>query len=391
MGITIIIALSLAIGILITSTIESSMVYERRLIEAEVGADISLDLWGESVDDFDEMKVKIKELKGVSEVSSVRSVDIWIPASEEYMTYLNIIDVSTYKKVVKPDKYFFMGENPDSVLNKLKAENTVLIDSLLARYGDYSVGDRIQTSVAVFNPSTNESDVKLLSLKIVGIIRLLPGVPEDTGVWGEVYNLYVNIDTLKDSELIYTLSYRYLIDVKSDYDDNEVAKELEASFPSKNMYSEVKQNQLNMILNDPMFATPMVFLNIEYAFIIMIISIGLGLLMYVASVDRMREIAGIIARGASKRQIKELYFGETLTIIILSIIIGVCVGLTTAFAFNSFMSMDFETVIQREFILSINTFSIVIIPVIALIIVAYIVSIFASRIELNKILRLRGG
>jgi ABC-type antimicrobial peptide transport system permease subunit len=210
-------------------------------------------------------------------------------------------------------------------------------------------------------------------------------------VWGEVYNLYVNIDTLKDSELIYTLSYRYLIDVKSDYDDNEVAKELEASFPSKNMYSEVKQNQLNMILNDPMFATPMVFLNIEYAFIIMIISIGLGLLMYVASVDRMREIAGIIARGASKRQIKELYFGETLTIIILSIIIGVCVGLTTAFAFNSFMSMDFETVIQREFILSINTFSIVIIPVIALIIVAYIVSIFASRIELNKILRLRGG
>jgi ABC-type antimicrobial peptide transport system permease subunit len=283
-----------------------------------------------------------------------------------------------------------MGKEPQKILDKLKTKNTVLIDFLLAKKGDYSINDKIQIFVEIINPEDNSSETKIFNLKIVGIIRVLPGVPEDAGIWGDVYNLYIDINTVSDFQLAFIENYKILIDVASGYDENEIASQIENKYLSPHIYIQVKERELEEILENPMVAAPLIFLNIEFAFIIMIISIGLGLLMYVASIERRREIAGIIARGASHRQIKQLFFGEALTIMIFSVIVGLSVGLITSFAFNSLISVG-ESVIQRELILSITTFSIILIPIICLIVTAYIVSYQTSKMELNKALRLRGG
>ena len=216
MGITTIIALSLAIGILITSTIESTQVFEQRVIEAEVGADISVEIYGgiqtnidyngnfgdvdnvgnvDSWVNYENIKKDLDGIKGVSGVTEAQSIYINLPVAAEYNTYLNIVNLTTYEKVVKPDSYFFMGEDPHTVLNKLKSKNTVLIDSILAKKGDYSVGDKLQASITTREPYNDQYETTYLSLKIVGIIRLLPGVPVDTGIWGEVYNLYIGISS----------------------------------------------------------------------------------------------------------------------------------------------------------------------------------------------------
>src|SRR2546428_10420812 len=77
------------------------------------------------------------------------------------------------------------------------------------------------------------------------------------------------------------------------------------------------------------------FIGMEIAFIVLILTAGVGLILYAASLERDVEFAGIIARGSSGWQTAELLVGEAFVIILVGLTIEIGVGLGTAvFATN---------------------------------------------------------
>jgi ABC-type antimicrobial peptide transport system permease subunit len=418
-GITTIIALSLAFGIFISTTIDITDAYNKRVVEAEVGADIRIDtdiyynpynydpdldefIEDESMDDYQQDRYlqreiynisnNLKKVEGVDETTEVFEYDNFyvIFTKEENYPSLYVINISTYYNTVKPDNYFFLGETPKNVLSKLKDENSILIDDYFAEEEGYSIGDSIKTGIPGH----------MLNLKIVGIVRVLPGVPNEIETdYRDSYNFYIDINS-KLGRLLEGKygNQRFLIKVKQNYDHYEVLENifLDVFYYSNNNISyyvedvTVREKELDLIENDPEDNSINAFLKTEYIFTIMIITIGLGLLLYVAGMERKQEMGSILARGASRKQIRHLYFGEGITTLILGSILGIITGFLASLGFNSLLSVQ-NSQIEREFIVSLNTILIIVLPIIILFIVIYAVSIIVSKIELYKVLRLRGG
>jgi ABC-type antimicrobial peptide transport system permease subunit len=404
-GITSIIALSLAFGIFISTTIDTNDVFNRRIVEAEVGSDIMFEtiimgqpliydplldeyIIDESLDNYQQefynLSNNLTQIEGIDKTTEISGYfDFPFPVSKtENYPNLYLINISTYYNTVRPDDYFFLGENPRNVLSKLKGENSILIDDYYAKEEDYSVGDHIP--IKIHN--------QYLKLKIVGIVRVLPGVPMEIEIgYRESYNFYADINSKIGKLLNDSYHYhKFLIKVKPNYNHFKVADNIFENFSIFIDNLKVKQEELDSIMNDPEYYSINAFLKTEYIFTIMIITIGLGLLMYVAGIERKQEMGSIISRGASRKHIKFLYFGEGITTLILGLILGIITGFLVSIGFNSLLFAQ-TSQIEREFIISINTIIIIIIPIIILLIVTYFVSIIISKIELHKILRLRGG
>jgi len=411
-GITTIIALSLAFGIFISTTIDTNDVFDRRVIEAEVGADIMFkpyimydptvyeSILNETMinkplfyyqQEFVNLSDNLTRIEGIDDITETTGYSgIPVPISKDNTPNLYLINVSTYYNTVKPDDYFFMGENPKKILSKLKKENSILIDDFYAEEEGYSIGDDIPIKISN----------QYIKLKIVGIVRVLPGVPDEIEVgYRFSYNFYADVNSKLSKLLKDRFDYnKFLIRVKSNYNHFKIVDSIykNTSFYSNNNLSfyiedlRVKQRELDIIKNDPELNSINAFLRTEYIFTIMIITIGLGLLIYVAGIERKQEMGSILSRGASRKQIKYLYFGEGVTTLILGLILGVITGFLASIGFNSLLFTQ-NSQIEREFIVSIITISIIIIPIVVLFIVTYAISIVISKIELYKVLKLRGG
>ncbi len=398
-GITSIIALSLAFGIFINSTIDTNDVFTRRILDAEVGSDILLETYGLDNQRFYNLSKNLTSIEGVDKITEVFGYLEGFPvpiAKPDRYSSLYLINISSYYKTVKPDNYFFMGKNPKDVLSKLKEENSILIDDYYAKEEGYSIGDSIPVSFTVYNYE-NEERVGLkhyLRLKIVGIVRVLPGVPEEIDIeYRESYNFYTDINSnLGKAVRNFTFYHqRYLIKVKQDYNPSEVAFDIDLIIPIYDYdYLVVKQEELEKINDNPEYKSINAFLRTEYIFTILIVTIGLGLLLYVSGMERKQEMGSIISRGADRKQIKYLYFGEGVTTLILGSILGIITGFLVSIGFNSLLFAQTSQV-EREFIVSLNTIAIIAFPIITLFIITYVVSVIVSKIKLYQVLRLRGG
>jgi ABC-type antimicrobial peptide transport system permease subunit len=201
-GITSIIALSLAFGIFINSTIDTNDVFNRRIIEAEVGSDILLEIDYLDSKDFYNISKNLTNIKGIDKITEAYGYweDFPVPiAKPDRYSNLYLINISTYYTAVKPENYFFMGKNPKEVLSKLKRENSILIDDYYAKEEGYSIGDSIPMSFKTYNYSNDgdmESTRHYLNLKVVGIVRVLPGVSESIDIeYRESYNFIADVNS----------------------------------------------------------------------------------------------------------------------------------------------------------------------------------------------------
>ncbi len=154
----------------------------------------------------------------------------------------------------------------------------------------------------------------------------------------------------------------------------------------------VLKEEIDEMPNDPFQGSIYSLMMIEVAFAILILTLGIGVVMYVATLERRDEFASIMARGASNRQLSNLMLGEGVSIMVIGLSIGIAVGILTSFVFNELISYTLEgALLDRPLVIGSQALVIVAVSVISLILATVIATISIRRMKLAQALRRRGG
>jgi putative ABC transport system permease protein len=183
------------------------------------------------------------------------------------------------------------------------------------------------------------------------------------------------------------------IDVADGTDPHGVADDAERLYEGANLTctSVILQDRLDALENDPSYASLVGFLYMEYVLSVAIMTIGVGLLIFVSVNDRERELASIMARGSSGGQVRKILMGESISLMALGLVVGAGVGILTAYLFNTLSGEDIYTVVERRLVFTYVSLSIVLSSVVALLVAALIATSRAGKIKLAEVLRVRGG
>ena len=226
-------------------------------------------------------------------------------------------------------------------------------------------------------------------LNVIGVIKGLPGLG-----WTSAC---IDIGTLKwiperDLRTSFETPGAF-IDVSKDYDAKTVASAAETIFTSANLtpVATTMEEQLAALEDDLAFGSLSDYLYMEYAMSIIIMSVGVGLIIFVAVADREQELACIMARGSSGSQMRRILMGESITLMILGLSVGAIVGLISAYLFNTLTMAGSPWVVPHRMIFTYVTWAMVLVAAGSLVVAALLATARAGRIRLAEVLRIRGG
>src|SRR2546421_7302147 len=100
----------------------------------------------------------------------------------------------------------------------------------------------------------------------------------------------------------------------------------------------VAAEQIEQLRSNPVFRAFFGFIELEMAFMVVILTAGLGVILYAATLERDVELAAIRARGASGWQTAGLLIGEAASIMLIGLLVGTGIGLLAAYLSTSVIS-----------------------------------------------------
>jgi ABC-type lipoprotein release transport system permease subunit len=382
-----VISLALAFGLFISITTESTMNYEREQVRFDVGSDIKLDtsypgptvLYVVNVSDLD----AIGSLPGVEHYVSYSHMTLLFDISG-YLYSASSIEMNTtgYRETVRPSDFYF-GSGGSQLLDKLSVGSTVLISKDFSEQTGIQVGDRLPVVVESY------SSYNRINVTVAGLMKGLPGLPGS--------------DALIDRHTLSSVSAENIsgafdkngafIEVTPGTDPHQVADAAVSMYQSLNLTSTstVLQDGLDALNKNPTYESLAVFLYMEYTLSVVIMTIGVGLLIFVAVHDREKELACIMARGASAGQIRRVLMGESMSLMALGLVVGTAIGIVTAYMFNALSGEVLYTSVERKMIFTYVSFFIVLSSVVALLAASLLATARAGKIRLAEVLRIRGG
>ncbi|MDH4123276.1 MAG: FtsX-like permease family protein [Thermoplasmata archaeon] len=382
----VIISLALAFGLFISITMESTINYEQEKVNFEVGADINLVA---SATDSRDKTVNLSKLDALDSLPGVAHSVTYSKLDATFDIYsvwphvrTAIMNFSDYFDTIKPSDFYFVGGGNEP-LQESSGDNSMLLNNEVADSLGLAVGDELSV---VMMSSTK---YHLVRVTVVGMVKGLPGLP--------------GVDAFIDRSTISNIPYENLtgilssngalIDVMDGTNPLEVAYTAARILESDNLASTstILQERLDALSKDPAFFSFTDFLRMEYVLSIVIMAIGVGLLIFVSVHDRENELACIMARGSSGGQLRKILMGESMSLMILGLVIGTCVGILTAFLFNTLSGEVLYSAVERKMIFTLVSLSVVLSSVVALLIASLFATSRAGNIKLAEVLRIRGG
>ena len=396
----VIISLALAFGLFISITMESTIAYEQERVKFDVGTDIKLTAniysksWGW---EYEDTVTNLTFLDDISEVEGVESAARFATTQISSAAYyygwwasIALLDPSDYAATVNPADFYFEGADPD--LADIETNGTVLVRSSWADNYGIVVGDYLSAQIdrSYWNNGTWEQAVWVFPLLVTGMVKGLPGLG-----YQDMYVSWDTLDFIPDENMTSGgLEIGSFIDASPGYDVHDVASAASAVYVQTGgvtPYTHIMEDEIEMLNTDPFFGPLKDFLYMEYALSIAIMSIGVGLIIFVAVSDREVELACIMARGASGSQMRKILMGESISLMVLGLIVGASVGLLTSFLFNELSSLDMGEVVPRRMVFTMMSWAIVGVSVLSLLAASFIATARAGRIRLAEVLRIRGG
>jgi ABC-type lipoprotein release transport system permease subunit len=383
----VIISLALAFGLFISVTMESTMNYEREQVHFEVGSDIKLDASfpgpvTQSV--IDESKLEgLAALPGVEHAVTYSQLDLIFDDSGYLYDASSVVLNSTdYLETVKPSDFYFI-DGGNELLKGLSSDGTVLLSKDFADQIGLQVG-RILPVVVQSYSRYNRIDVT-----VTGLVKGLPGF---SGVDAFIDRHTLSVVSEENLTGVYYNNGAFIA-VVGGANPHEVADAAVELYERANLTcsSTILQDRLDALNRDPTFASLADFLYMEYALSIVIMTIGVGLLIFVAVHDREKELACIMARGASGGQVRKILMGESMSLMILGLVVGASVGILTAYLFNTLSGEELYATVERKMVFTFVSFSIVLSSIVALILASLLATARAGKIKLAEVLRIRGG
>jgi putative ABC transport system permease protein len=381
-NVCIIVALALAFGLFISITMESYMNYQVNLVKYDVGADVKVSGW--SSWNVTEFGASMEELDAIGSIEGVADHTIYYTTSFVsgfgYYAGVGVIHADEYLRVVDPGDRWF-PEKGDHVLEELQQNGTVIVDENTASYMYILVGDVIPVTIETREPYAQVQ----FSLTVIGFCSGMPGLYDD---------MYVDNQTLAWLEgQAYQGSAGAFVDVAKGADHTEVGQAVLTAFTDEGFSANVlvAEDELATMSSSLEFGPLRDFLYMEYVLSFIIMTVGVGLIIFVTVWDRERELACIMARGASGSQMRKILMGESFTLMVIGVLIGAIVGLLTAWIFSTLIAESFYEEVEYVMVFSKISLVILLSSVVAFVFATLLATLRAGKIKLAEVLRVRGG
>ena len=395
----VIISLALAFGLFISVTMESSMAYEKERVKFQVGSDVKLD--ANPRGDSPSGSTSQVNLANLSRLGSISGVDhvaifertyLFLDTYGYYGPYIDttMLDPSAYAETVKPSDFYFVHSDSD-MLGRLEENGTVILTKSFADSYFLLVGDtlRVHAEYTTYNNGTPTTTTWRFSVLVVGMVKALPGL-----AYSSLFIGIHSLDFIPEQNLTQQISSAgAFIDVRGDADAGTVADSAKIIFDEAGFYANAytMEGEIAALERDPAFGALADFLYLEYAMSIVIMSVGVGLIIFVAVTDREQELACIMARGSSGSQMRKILMGESLTLMAIGLIVGAIIGVLTSYLFNTLTTTESFEVVPRRMVFTYVTWVVVGVSIGSLLLASLLATARAGRVKLAEVLRVRGG
>ncbi|MFQ6012828.1 MAG: FtsX-like permease family protein [Thermoplasmata archaeon] len=390
-NVAIIIALGLAFGMFIFAFLGTTQGYQERIVRAQLGADVAV--FGPPVGDltFTDNVTKLDQVAGVTKVQQV--------PGRLFGSFLDVfaVDSETLFDVTKPEPWYFDSLSPAGAAAVLRQPGHILASTRTAETFFLEVDDRVTLTGTVFNETSGFDESFELEVTVGGIVRALPGTVR--GAFSLPAAVYASFDTLgpllaapPEEPRFGFGEDRVLVDLHPGADWG-AAKEAILGLGASNV--QVTEEQLIQQRSDPFFRSILGFIGMEIAFLAVILTAGLGLILFTATLEREVEFAAIRARGASGWQAAGLLVGEAFSIMLVGLAFGVGVGLLVAyFLIQLFILAPAgvgQPLVPLLFQVPVEGFLLVGLVPLAMLLTALLISWRVARMNVARVLKIRGG
>lgn len=382
-NVAVIIALGLAFGMFTLVTFSSQFAYQAAQTRAEIGADIAVDA-PPSDPGFGASVQALPEVEGLTVVQR-----LYVAPQFSYAD-LFALDPKTYLSTTKPEPWYFRDSSREAVQQVLATPGQVLVTEGYLQSAYLAVGDVLTLKRSLRN-ETGYLQTVVVNLKIGGTVRGLPGTSVvGSGVPLAIYGSYDSLGPLIDLARSQNIDpVRYLVDLREGADWRAAKEGIRLLGASGIRVAEEEVGQLRSV---PLFRAFFGFMELEIAFMVVILTAGLALILYAASLEREVELAAIRARGASGWQTAGLLVGEALSIMLVALVVGAGVGVLSAYLSTTFVASGAgESLVPRFLIVPPESLLLLAAAPIAMLITSFLVSLRVARMDIGRVLKLRGG
>ena len=392
----VIISLALAFGLFISVTMESSMAYEKERVKFRVGSDVMLDATPRGLDpngpaspvNLSKLS-RLESISGVEHVARFERTYLVMDTSGGFVDTA-LLDPSAYAETVRPSDFYFVRSD-SGLLERLDENGTVILTKDFADSNYIIVGDSLSANVVVSTLTNGIQTIDTWNFKVlvVGIVKALPGLSSSM-----IFIGIHSLDFIPEQNLTQRLfSAGAFIDISGGADAKVVADSAESIFDEAGLTANayIMEDEIAALERDPAFGALTDFLYLEYAMSIIIMSVGVGLIIFVAVTDREQELACIMARGSSGSQMRKILMGESLTLMAIGLIVGALIGLLTSYLFNTLTTTESFEVVPRRMVFTYVTWTVVGVSIGSLLLASLLATARAGRVKLAEVLRVRGG
>jgi len=382
-NVAVIIALGLAFGMFTLVTFSSQFAYQEGQLRAGIGADIAVDA-APSDPGFAASVRALPEVGGLTVVQRVI-----VPPQFAYAD-LFALDPQTYLSIAKPEPWYFRDFDSAAVQQVLASPGQVLVTEAYLHTAFLTVGDVLTLKRDVRN-ATGQLVTVVINSRIGGTVRGLPGTSAvGPGVPLAIYGSYDTLGPLIDLARSQNVDpVRYLVDLRAGADWRTAEEGIRSLGASGIRVAEEEVEQLRSV---PLFRAFFGFMELEMAFMVVVLTAGLGLILYAATLEREVELASIRARGASGWQTAGLLVGEASSIMLVGLLVGAGIGVLTAYLSTTLVaSGGGESLVPLFLIVPVTSLLLLAAAPIAMLIVSFLVSLRVVRMDIGRVHKLPGG
>ncbi len=393
-SLAVIIALGLAYGLFVSALFASQAAWEDRSLRAVIGADVAALFPSRN----ESLLQEVGALTGVSAVTEISS----LPSSvEDGLAEVFALDPASYFEITDPDPWYFANGGSSQAQSVLSREGWVVISLQYRRDSFFEVGDGLRLTYETRDSATQEVETRALEVTVGGVVRGLPGTISDArNLPRAIYGSFATFRPILEEavrgeaegpEFAATGGSKLLMDV-------EEGADLQALRSTLFEYGSTRVD----ILGEgqavgglhPTTAAFQSFLRLEFAFIAVALTAGLGLLVYAASREREREFGAIVARGASRWQTASILLGEGLSIVMVGLAVAALVGIAASYLGTQTFLLgpgESEVLVPFPFVLPAEGILLMALTAVAMFLANLFLAVRMSRLSLARILGIKGG
>jgi len=383
-NIAVIIALGLGFGMFVFSFYGSQQAYSVRNVWDGLGADV-VATWSAPSNET----MTLTNLTALPEIERVARVAQIGAEIRPCCASAIALDPTEYFSVAHPEWFYFEGTGPEQSASILATPGNVLVTRSYFDQAFLEIGDRLTLASWVYDEANQSQTETLVNATVSGVVKGLPGT--GYGAQPLVFGSFETLEMLRPpaADPFRISNTRFLMALRASEDWPAVKNAILAMGATSVV---VFQEQKVLELENPFQRAFIGFISMEIAFVLVILTAGLGLILVAATLERDVEFAAITARGSSGWQTASLLVGEAFSIMLIGLLIGAGVGLGSAFATLSLISSLGSTgVVPLLFELSPQGFLLLAVAPATMLLAAALVSWRIARMDIARVLKLRGG